>query len=353
MPTLNLGRVGFVNKGAWSVATAYKINDVVTHNNGTYAALQAHTGQTPVAGGSAYWQEWITSDNATFVGNAINNATAKTTPADADLIGLVDSAASFVLKKLAWANLKAAIVSQLSSTMSTKPNILINPHFDINQRGYVSGTATTISNQYTFDRWRIPTLGESITFSTSGGVTTITLPASGLEQVIEPTFIKGGSYYLTVNGTASTITVSQSVDNVTYNTVTPSSGAYTITANYYVKINLKSGNVTSVKFEEGTVSTPIAKTDDMFRAKRYFDYGSVGSGRYWAGSAASTYFAGAFKLTNVMRTAPTITTTTPTYVNSSTIVSGSSVTDVRFSVTTAAIGVYSASFTWYADSEIY
>jgi hypothetical protein len=40
---------------------------------------------------------------------AIHAATSKTTPADNDELGLVDSAASNVLKKLTWANLKATL----------------------------------------------------------------------------------------------------------------------------------------------------------------------------------------------------------------------------------------------------
>ena len=43
------------------------------------------------------------------VGSAIDGATAKTTPVDADTVGLIDSAASNVLKKLSWANIKAAL----------------------------------------------------------------------------------------------------------------------------------------------------------------------------------------------------------------------------------------------------
>lgn len=41
----------------------------------------------------------------------IHTATGKTTPVDADELGLVDSAASWGLKKLTWANLKAAVVA--------------------------------------------------------------------------------------------------------------------------------------------------------------------------------------------------------------------------------------------------
>lgn len=43
------------------------------------------------------------------VAAAINGATAKGTPVDADVLGLIDSAAGNVLKKLTWANLKATL----------------------------------------------------------------------------------------------------------------------------------------------------------------------------------------------------------------------------------------------------
>lgn len=42
-------------------------------------------------------------------GAVIASATAKTTPVDADLVGLSDSAAATVLKKLSWANIKATL----------------------------------------------------------------------------------------------------------------------------------------------------------------------------------------------------------------------------------------------------
>lgn len=61
MATANLGRVGFVGKGTYSGATSYKVNDVVTYNTGTYACIQANTGQAPT--NTSYWQNWV-SDNA-------------------------------------------------------------------------------------------------------------------------------------------------------------------------------------------------------------------------------------------------------------------------------------------------
>jgi len=50
-----------------------------------------------------------TPGDAADIANEIANATAKTTPVDADLFGILDSAASFVLKKLTFANLKATL----------------------------------------------------------------------------------------------------------------------------------------------------------------------------------------------------------------------------------------------------
>lgn len=46
--------VGFTGRGAWSSATAYVVNDVVTRNNNSYLAIQAGTNQDP-ATATAYW----------------------------------------------------------------------------------------------------------------------------------------------------------------------------------------------------------------------------------------------------------------------------------------------------------
>jgi hypothetical protein len=47
--------------------------------------------------------------DAANVGAAIHGATAKTTPVDADTMPIIDSAASNVLKKVTWANIKATV----------------------------------------------------------------------------------------------------------------------------------------------------------------------------------------------------------------------------------------------------
>lgn len=48
-------------------------------------------------------------ETTTTAGALINGATSKATPVDADYVGLMDSAASNILKKLSWANIKATL----------------------------------------------------------------------------------------------------------------------------------------------------------------------------------------------------------------------------------------------------
>ena len=48
---------------------------------------------------------------------AINAATSKTTPVDADVMPLADSASGFTLKKLSWANLKATLATWINGNL--------------------------------------------------------------------------------------------------------------------------------------------------------------------------------------------------------------------------------------------
>jgi hypothetical protein len=58
MPTINLGRVGFVQKGVHSLLTPYKVNDVVTSDGQVYACILANTGEA--LSNTTYWSPWIT-----------------------------------------------------------------------------------------------------------------------------------------------------------------------------------------------------------------------------------------------------------------------------------------------------
>ena len=58
MPTINLGRVGFVQKGVHSLSTPYKVNDVVTYDGQVYACILANTGEA--LSNTTYWSPWVT-----------------------------------------------------------------------------------------------------------------------------------------------------------------------------------------------------------------------------------------------------------------------------------------------------
>lgn len=91
--------------GAYTTALnqyAIELNDTEADINLKWEQVQSQA----VTGG--YSQAYI---DATFTPKILNTQTAKTTPVDADLIPLSDSVASFGLKKLSWADLKATLIS--------------------------------------------------------------------------------------------------------------------------------------------------------------------------------------------------------------------------------------------------
>ncbi|MGA5482713.1 hypothetical protein ACPCIT_09265 [Pseudomonas siliginis] len=114
-------------------------------------------------------------------------------------------------------------------------NLLINASFSINQRAYVSGSATTAANQYTLDRWRVVTSGQSVIFAASGTGNQITAPTGGIEQAIEGANIEAGVYTLSWTGTAT----------ATVNGVPVANGGQTAA--------LAAGSTTTVRFTGGTV----------------------------------------------------------------------------------------------------
>ena len=74
-------------------------------------------------------------------------------------------------------------------------------NFFINQRA-VSGSVVLAAGIYGHDRFKAGSGGCSYTFATLNGVTTITISAGTLEQVIEAENIEAGDYILSWTGTA-------------------------------------------------------------------------------------------------------------------------------------------------------
>ena len=120
-----------------------------------------------------------------------------------------------------WEGLKQAIALEAGITPNDTPDTVLDcqsliglkqllktgrknklfGNFFINQRG-VSGSVVLGAGVYGHDRFKAGAGGCSYTFATSNGVTTITISAGTLEQVIEAANIEAGDYILSWQGTA-------------------------------------------------------------------------------------------------------------------------------------------------------
>lgn len=136
---------------------------------------------------------WDAVDQAE-VAAAIHGATGKDTPVDADEVGVVDSAASYVLKKTTWA--------QVKSTLKTYFDTLYNKYVHPNHSGEVTsvadGAQTIVNNAVTFAKMAdlsgpglvgrtlgtgdpgLVTLGECGLEITNAGTTKTTIPDNSL-----------------------------------------------------------------------------------------------------------------------------------------------------------------------------
>ena len=126
-------------------------------------------------------------------------------------------------------------------------NLLVNGNGAINQRGYVSGTATTIANQCTLDRWRVVTSGQSLTFTASGNGRIMTAPAGGIEQVIEGASIGRTAYVISWVGTATC-----TVDGV----AKTNGAACTLVPGTACTVRFSAGTVSQAQLEPGAIPTP-------------------------------------------------------------------------------------------------
>lgn len=178
-------------------------------------------------------------------------------------------------------------------------NKIINGAFGINQRGYVSGAATT-AGQYTLDRWKVTGTG-GITFSTVNNKTTVTIPAGQtLQQVIEGLNLATGTYVLSWEGTAQ-----GRIGGGSYGasgTVTAS-----ITGGTNTTIEFNSGTVANVQLEAGSIATPFEHRPygtELTLCQRYYQQDFFGSGRFDSATLAQIYG----RFSTPMRATPTLGT---------------------------------------------
>ena len=216
-------------------------------------------------------------------------------------------------------------------------NRLINAQGLINQRAYVSGTATTGANQYTVDRWRVVTSGQNLTFTTTNNITTFTAPAGGVEQVIEGLNLETATYVLSWTGTATATVAGSSVAN---------GGTVSITGGTNTTVRFTNGTFSLPQLEKGSTATSFDYRPygtELVLAQRYFQSipaSAFNASANLAFSAGNTLYA-TYSLPVIMRASPTIIGTGATYSTqnvSGGIAYGSSVAHIRAGANSAAAG---------------
>lgn len=148
-----------------------------------------------------------TADALNIKPDTVTAATGKTTPVDADLLTLFDSASTFSLKKLTWANIKATLKTYFdtlyagvgSNTTITSLDGLTSAVAEIRQIQPINAVANTPANGLTISASALALEFRSSTL-TSGAVSFVKGTPANL-------VISSGSTLGTINATKSRIIV--------------------------------------------------------------------------------------------------------------------------------------------------
>ena len=152
----------------------------------------------------------VVLQNATLVATATHAATSKATPVDADELPLVDSAASFGLKKLTWANLKATLATWINANLipASFTTVVASQGVTTGASGGTDGIVTlkrasdgltvgTVSVDSTNSQLDVTTAYSYIQLNTDTGQKALLGP-SGLQvfsAASPPTYVKGAMYF--------------------------------------------------------------------------------------------------------------------------------------------------------------
>jgi hypothetical protein len=188
-------------KGAWSSATAYAANAVVTYSGGTYRAVAASTNVTPGTDGTK-WESWGGAGG----GAAINDAAASTS-----------SVYSSTKTNAAIAAAVAALVNSSPAALDTLKELADAINDDAN---FAATITTALAGKASVDG--------------SGHVPLATLPVGASFTITSP---DGGTTWTDKAGTTITVRPSSRTDLVMVCETTGSTlPSFAITGDYLAKI---------------------------------------------------------------------------------------------------------------------
>lgn len=144
-------------------------------------------------------------------------------------------------------------------------NRIINGNFGINQR-VVAGTVTLTAGAYGHDRFKGGAGGCTYTFATALNVTTITISAGTLQQVVEGLNLQSGTHVLSWTGTA------QGKIGAGSFSATGVTGTAVGGTNLTVEFN--TGTVSKVQLEEGSLATVFEQRlfpVELAMCQRYYE----------------------------------------------------------------------------------
>ena len=232
---------------------------------------------------------------------------------------------------------------------SFKRNILINGNFLVNQRTYVSGTATA-SGTYMHDRWKSTTTNSNYTFTQGTPDTTITIAAGTIAQIVEDKNVVGGVYTLSWTGTATArIAINGGTTSGSYaaSPITTSSA----TAGQTITVEFSTGTLGKVQLEPGAIATPYERqiySDQFAQCQRYYEGGYVAQRSNGTGTGGSGFFT---EFTVTKRTTPTISFTSTAYAYGCSSISSDPKIN-GYEVYISATGTYAFNSNWSASAEL-